>query len=201
MKDLILGADEVLEVLGHVYELRPIFKAEARIVELNGVTRDKAGELLCCFIEALDVARKYRASLGGLVLKQKENVKAVKGRLTLDVAPEMLVKKDLTTSRSPAGSADLREAVVHSHADYIQAVDRQAQAEAAYESIDSKVEKLRMAYFSVHKLTDARDPSPRINGGDAGEETDVERARRFVAEHTRSTGDDYGDAFGSVDIE
>jgi hypothetical protein len=205
MSDLLLSEDAfivptcVVGVKPHCFDMRKIHTAEARLVELSGVTKAKAGELLACFITAYDDARKFRAILRGELIRSKQRVKSVAGRVTLDEAASILKEKGLLNTRSPAGSEDLRKAVVDTHADYIAAVDLQAQVEASLDHMDGKVEKMHMAYFSVQELQKGPEMSKHISGG-VGEDSDLtsrERAQVFAEEHSTVKKVSYSSGFGA----
>lgn len=194
MNELVLGADQALIIPRPngtkplVLDMRMIFKAEGRLFELQGVTKAKAGELIGTYIKAWDESKNYLSVLNGELLRAKEKLKEVRGLVVLDRAPEVLSKRGLSSARSPAGSEDLRDAVVHTDTDYKAAVECLAQVTTAAEYMDGKVEKFKMAYFAVNKLIDSRDPNANTSGGSGDDEiggfTSSEKVERFVASHS-----------------
>lgn len=206
MSDLLLSEDAFVVptcVSGekpHCFDMRKIHNAEARLIELSSITKEKAGELLACFIDAYDNARTFRAVLRGELIRAKQRVKSVAGRVTLDEAATILKEKGLLNTRSPAGSEDLRKAVVDTHADYIAAIDLQAQVEAALDHMDGKVEKMHMAYFSAQELQKGSSLSKHISGGVGDDDSDLsasEKARVFAEEHSTVKKTSYGGGFGA----
>lgn len=209
MSDLILGADEALQVpsgsgVGQpiVFDLRKVLRAEARLIELQGVTRAKAGELLHTFIEAWHDARQAQASCRKQLVVSKRKVKEVKAEVVLDRALGILKDKGLISTRSPSGSEDLRDSVVTRDPSYQRACDVMEQLEAAVEYLEIKAETLKMAYFAVNKLVDPLDRTSANTSGGAGSDepgtfTDEEKVRDFVNKHTPVSKSYTGSGFGS----
>jgi len=211
MDELVLSAKQALVVpradgsAPYVFDMRPIFKAEARLVELQGITKFKANELVVAFINACDESKKFLSILNGELLRAKEQLKYVRGIVVLDRAVDVLKSKGLvsSSSKSPAGSEDLRDAVVHTDKEYKEAVDRLAQVTAAAEYMDGKVEKMRMAYFCANAANkDLREVTRDTSGGTGEEEvgafTSQEKMERFVNEHAVVKQESYDDeGFGA----
>lgn len=193
MSELILNEDALcvprVNTTPMVYDMRRIHKAESRLVELASVTKPKAGELLHAFIDAWGDARDYLATLRGEFGRAKQHLRSVRGKIVLDEAAVILQKKGLASTRSPAGSEDLRDAVVNTSKDYLEATDLLAQVEAAVELMDGKVEKLKMAYFAVNKLIDGPAPNRDLSGGagddEPGSMSPREKIENFVKENAR----------------
>lgn len=204
MSDLILNEDALVvpKVGGApvVFDMRKIHRAEARLCELASITRPKAGELLHTFIDAWGDARDYLATLRGEFGRAKQKLRSVRGAIVLDEAAETLKAKGLASSRSPAGSEDLRDAVVNTSKSYLEATDLLAQIEAAVETMDGKTEKLKMAYFAVNKLIDGPAPNRDLSGGagddDPGSMSRHEKVEQFVKDTARSAGK-YTGGFGA----
>lgn len=204
MSELILGPDAwvVPSCTGkpHCLDMRRIYKAERRLAELSGVTKMKAGELIHCFVEAYGEARRFRAVLKAEFDMSKHRLRKLRGLIVLDKAPEELKRRQLATARSPAGSEDLRDSVVYTDPDYEAAVNHLAQVEAAHDEMDSKVEKLKMGYFSVGELIKGAEMPLKISGGvgdDPAELSPAERARDFAQAHSSIASVSYGSGFGT----
>lgn len=200
MSELVLAEDVFIVPRArggnpHAFDMRKIYKAEARMCELSGVTREKAGELLYTFIEAGDEARRYLATLHAEFSRCKQRLREIEAVIVLDKAADRLKQKGLTSTRSPAGSEDLRKAVVNQDPDYQQAADVLAQVEAAAEEMDSKVEKLRDAKFCVGELIKTPTFHQHLSGGVGSDEpgaySNAERVQRFIDEHTNVNREDY----------
>jgi hypothetical protein len=169
--------------------MRKIHKAEARLVELQSVTKQKAGELFYCFIEAFGDARKYLAQLRGEYGKAKQNTRRIRGIIILDKASDKLKEKGLLSARSPAGSEDMRDSIVETDPEYIETFDRFCQVEAALEHMEGKVEKLKMAYYAISDLIKGTDLTKRETSGGVGDDdpgslTKSEKLHQFVNEHS-----------------
>jgi hypothetical protein len=209
MSDLILGADQALVFPSGngvdqpvVVDLRSVFTAEARLVELHHVTRVKAGELLRTFIEAWRDARTAQARARAQLVVSKRKVKEVRAEVILDKAVSVLKEKELVSTRSPSGSEDLRDSVVTRDRDYQVAVERMEKIEAAVEFMEVKAEVMKMAYFAVNKLVDPVDRSTSMSGGTGSDEpgtfTDSERITDFVNKQSVSKPANYaGTGFGA----
>jgi hypothetical protein len=207
MNDLIIDASDALVVPSckgnsHVFDMRRILTAEARLVELSGLTKAKAGELLHTFINAHKDARAHLAVLRGEFIRSKQRLKEIRAIIVLDEAPEKLKECGLTSSRSPGGSEDLRDAVVNSTKKYQEAVDHLAMIEAVVADMEGRVETLRMAYFSANKLIDGFDGRRETSGGtgynDVGEFTDEERVSEFIEKHSVVDNNSYSNSgFGA----
>jgi hypothetical protein len=210
MNDLILGANEALVFPSGngadepvVLDLRKVFKAEARLIELHHVTRVKAGELLHCFIEAWHDARQGQARARKQLVVAKRKLKEIKAEVVLDRAIDILKAKGLISTRSPSGSEDLRESVVTRDPSYQRASERMEQIEAAVEFMEIKAEVFKMAYFAVNKLVDPMDRTASNTSGGSGVDepgafTDMERVVEFVNKQTVSNPKSYaGTGFGA----
>jgi hypothetical protein len=208
MSDLLLSKDalQVPSAAGkpHILDMRRIHKAEARLVELAALTRPKAGELLHTFIEAYGDARTHLAVLKQEFGASKQKLRQVRGVIVLDRVQDALKEKGLASARSPAGSEDLRDAVVNTDPDYLVAADRLNQVEAAMEHMDGKVKKLDMAYFAINGLIKLNDARQATSGGvgddEPGAMSPQEKARAFVNQHATIKQENYDDGFGAPKI-
>lgn len=133
-------------------DLKAIVEAEHRIAEIAFMTTQKAPELLYTF-------NKAWKDLHELVIKVKTEktyaeieMARVKGELILDVIPGILKQKGLARDSSPAGSADLRQAVLDTNPVYLAAQERANEITAAYEFLKGKLDSFRMAYESTKKI-------------------------------------------------
>jgi hypothetical protein len=190
MVELLLS-EEALVVptstsLALTFDMRKIHRAESRLIEMNGITKAKAGELLFCVIDAFGEAKEHYATLKGEFGRCKQKLRSIRGLIVLDKAPEELKSKGLSSARSPAGSEDLRDGVVNTNADYLKWSDVLIQVETAMDRMESKVEKLKMAYYAISDLikgVEARkDTSGGVGDDSPGELSRTERSREFVEE-------------------
>lgn len=193
MSELLLHEDALVvpraQGLALTLDMRKIHKAEARLVELQGVTKQKAGELFHCFIEAFGEAKSYLAQLRVEYGRAKQRTRQTRGIIVLDKAVDALKAKGLLSTRSPAGSEDMRDAIVETSQEYIEVFDRFSQVEAALEHMEGKVEKLKMAYYAISDLIKGTDLTKRETSGGAGDDdpgtlTRAEKLTNFVNEHS-----------------
>jgi hypothetical protein len=209
MNDLILGANEALvfpagdgKSPAIVIDMRSVFAANARLHELNHVTRLKAGDLLRTYIEAYRDARLAAGRAQAQLVVAKRKVKEARAEVILDRAVEALKAKGYITSRSPSGSEDLRDSVVTRDADYQEVVARMEAIEVIHVFLTDWVEVMKMAYFAVNKLIDPVEKQTSMSGGTGTDEpgsfTDAERVTEFVNKQTSSNPKSYaGTGFGA----
>lgn len=189
MSDLILSANMALVVpivngQKTVFDMRNIYKAEARLIELCDITKAKAGELRYTFITAWSEASRYIGQLKKEVMRAKAKLRSVKAIVVLDRAPEELKRRGLSSSRSPAGSEDLRSAVVDHDKDYIAAEELVIEITASMAFMETKAETFKMAYFSVDRdEAPTRDTSGGTGMDEVGTMTQQEKIEKFVEDH------------------
>lgn len=164
-------------------DMRKIYKARARIIELVALTRAKAGDFLATVIEAKTQARDYQALVRYEVGRWKTRLKTVRGIVVLDKAPEMLKVKGLASSRSPAGSEDLRDSVVFTDSEYIATNEKLLQADAALEYLDTRVGELTEAYFSAQAIIAGPDPVSKLNEANGHHQSAYEKAVDFARKY------------------
>lgn len=133
-------------------DLRSIYLCESRIHEVAIVTPTKAPELLSEFNRGWLEAKKVVARLQFELHQAVTGMKQVKSRLVLDEIPGILLAKGLVTEKNKSGSEDLREMVLMTKPEYVDACDRVAALEVAIQFIRDKADALEMAYTSVKKL-------------------------------------------------
>ncbi len=209
MSDLILGADEALVFPSGngkdqpvVIDLRTVFAAERRLVELNHVTRMKGGELLRCYIEAYRDARQALGRAQAQLVVAKRKVKEAKAEVILDKAVDTLKAKGFISTRSPSGSEDLRDSVVVRDTTYQSVVERMEAIEVVVNFLETKTEVMKMAYFAVNKLIDPVEKQTGMSGGTGSDEpgtfTESERIADFVNKQRVAKPANYaGTGFGA----
>lgn len=190
---------------GATVDMKNIHKARARIHELAAMTRAKAGEFLAMLIRASREARDGRGLVKVHFGAWKKKLRKIRGEVILDRGPEKLKEKGLASTRSPAGSEDLRNALVDTDEKYDEAQDNLLKVEAALDHLENTVEELSMAYFSAQALIKGFEPSRSTSGGvgddNPGELSEVERAQEFTKKYAVVSEDDYeGTGFGAPKI-
>jgi len=204
---ILLNSDALLVPAGDgvsdplVLDMTEIYKADTRLCELASVTQMKAGELASAFITAWGKASSYRVKVSTQFARAKHRVRQVKAIIVLDKSTDILKAKGLLKTGAPAGSADLREAVVDSDPDYSAAVMRLAEIEAINEMMEIKAERFKMAYFTLNKLIGGHDANKETSGGagsdDVGSYSDQEKATQFAQEHAFKP-ETYSKGFGTA---
>lgn len=134
------------------FEMGEVYKAEGRINEVAFVTSEKAPELLATFNQAFLILTRQITAVD--LERQKAVREANKRRsvVILDLAPSILKEKHLVKDSNPAGSADLREAVLDADAEYLGLLDKADQIAAVQELLKGKLKAIEMAYTSVKKI-------------------------------------------------
>ena len=135
-----------------IINLKEIANIESRIQDVRIANPGNAAELLSCFnIAWLDLAKQ-------IVFLRKEKNDAlrhadrVRARIILDEVPNELKKKGLLSTRSPAGSEDLRQAVLALDPVHQDALERVDAITAVIELLQCKATAFDMAYTSVKKI-------------------------------------------------
>lgn len=186
--------------LPKVFDMRRIYKADARLSELATMNQMKAGELASTFIEAWGTASEYHAKIVYQFTVAKQRVRTTKAIVVLDKSKDILKAKGLIKDSAPAGSEGLRDAVVDMDVDYNEAVQLLSQLEACCTMMEIKAERFKMAYFTVNKLMSGQERSKDVSGGagddDVGAYSDTERAEEFARENA-APEEPYRRGFGS----
>lgn len=188
-----------------VLDLRDMYTAKARLVELQAITRLKAGELLHTFIRAWSDTAKMAKLAERHLTRAKRKLKEVRAVVILDRVPDKLKERGWSTARSPVGSEDIRDSVVAIDADYQKASDRLEQIQAAVAFLDIEAETFKMAYFSINKLIDPHERVQNDTSGGLGESepgamTDSEKVEEFVTKHSIVKTQNYRAGFGPAKL-
>lgn len=134
------------------WDVSGIHQAEQRTEEVSTVTRDKAPELLATFNKAYADASEIRTRLEYELDVVKNEIERLRASIILDRVPTILREKGLASAKSPAGSEDLRTAIINSDPDYRELVDRRGMLECVIALVKVKADKIQRAYSSVSKL-------------------------------------------------
>lgn len=161
MQTLIFNGTELVCPRGHtgetplVVNMEKILAAESRIAEVPGVTPAKAPELLSFFAEAARNAHDLMVMAQHQCSVAERQAARIRARIVLDEAGEILKLKGLVSPRSPAGSEDLRNAVVETNVAYQEASDKVDYLTAVAEWMKGKVKSFEKAYFDTKDNRDA----------------------------------------------
>lgn len=142
------------------FDLNPIIELEKRKKELSYVNKETAPELMYVFNEGFAEVSKMSIRVYQEYEKMYQKSRERRARVILDVAPEELKKRNLLSSRSPAGSEDLRDAVLDLDAEYNELLEKTSALKAAYQFLKIKAKSMEMAYQAIKKIID-----PNATGG------------------------------------
>lgn len=137
-----------------VFDLEYFAWAESRAIEVATVTPLKAPELLTAFNRAWAECHKHVALLQYEITQAEAEVNRVKAEVLLDRVPAILKEKGLSNPRSPAGSEDMRQAILDSDQDYVDAQRRRDQLKCVKELFVGKLKNFEMCFSSVKKILD-----------------------------------------------
>jgi hypothetical protein len=136
------------------FDLTEINHAEKRKAELSYVNKETAPDLMQIFNRAYCEVLRMMAQISfefGQATKYANKRRSI---VILDVAPEMLTRKGLASKKSPAGSEDLRRAVLEQDEEYLQLTDKTQSLKAFHEYLKSKAKGFEMAYYTAKKIFD-----------------------------------------------
>jgi hypothetical protein len=133
-------------------DLTRVREAEALLPDIAMTTTAKAPYLLAVFNEAFnDLIGTIRISELE-ALRAKSTVNQIRSRIILDEVKDVLKNKGLSKDNNPAGSEDLRRAVLEANQEYIEAMDRMNFLEVTTEFLRGKLKSMDMAYTAVKKI-------------------------------------------------
>ncbi len=126
--------------------LGDILTSEIRQDEVAFVTPGKAPELLSTYNRAWRETHQWISRLEAEKNRAEKALRKRKGVLILEVIPEKLKAMDMKSS------ADIREAVIDTDAEYDLLTDRVDQIKAAIMFLKGKLESFENAFTSVKKI-------------------------------------------------
>lgn len=133
-------------------DLTGICKAECRIMEVAVVTPQKAPELLATFNSACLELSRFVTFLESEHIYATRAAARIKGTILLDKVPTILKEKGLSNPKSPAGSEDMRNAILDVDEEYQAALDRVYEMSCYMSLLKGKLKNIEMAYSSVKKI-------------------------------------------------
>jgi len=194
----ILNADKALVIPSGngtnspiVLDMRNIYKTEARLFEIQSLTKAKSSEFLYVVIQALSETKRHMATINLELLRAKQELRKVRAIIILDEVPEVLKAMGGTSSKSPMGSEDFRESLVNKSQQYQVVTDRVYQINASLEIMEAKAESFKMSYFVAMNVARGVDVAANISGGvdgeDPGSYSEQEKAQNFVNKVNKPT--------------
>ncbi len=139
--------------------------AESRLEDVATANAFKAPDLLAVFNAGYVVAAKARAIVSGQVDRKEADIQALKAVIALERAPKRLQELGLSTTRSPGGSADQRDAVIASDPDYVQAKRELSELVALAEYYRIRAWSLEKAFSAVKAIIGDRSVNPYLSAG------------------------------------
>jgi hypothetical protein len=155
------------------FELNEIMQSEDRKHDIISVNKETAPELMYVFNKAYCSVLRMLSQISFEYSQAVKYANKRKSEVILDIAPDFLKNKGLLSSRSPAGSEDLRKAVLDQDEQYLKLQDVVSMLEAAHEYLKGKTRGFEMAYHSVKKIYDVSNSnlgSLNLNHGHQDEE-------------------------------
>lgn len=135
-------------------DLTPVINAERRLHEIAYVNRETAGSLMVVLNEGYGEAGKILAMLRLEHTRALRDANKRKSIVMLEVAPKKLQELKLTNSKSPAGSADLRQSVLDMDDEWLELMDRANLIEAVADYVKAKQKTLDNGIWNTRKVID-----------------------------------------------
>jgi len=133
-------------------DLSKVYEAESLLPEVAAVTVEKAGYLMAVFNESYNELIKTIRTVDLECARPKSILNKIRSRIILDEAKDILKAKGLAKDSNPAGSEDLRRAVLEANEEYIQALDRLNFLDITSEFLRGKLKVMDNGYTAVKKL-------------------------------------------------
>lgn len=130
-----------------------ILAVESRIHEIAFVNPVKAPELISVFNKAFSELTEMVAKVQYELQVAKQNVEKARAICLLDRVPGILQEKGLTSTKSPMGSEDIRNAVLALDNDYNSALERVYQIQCMYTYLEGKKQAIDKAYMAVKAVS------------------------------------------------
>lgn len=137
------------------FEMKDMYKLEARQQEISLVNKVTAPGLMQAFIDGYGHAARAHVQLEWELDQANKHLNERKAVVFLEVAPDYLQKHNLVRAANPSGSEDQRLAVLARDKEYQALSDRAAMLVAAVEFLKIKMKKFEMSYQAVKKVYDS----------------------------------------------
>lgn len=161
-------------------DLTELRRLEARQSEAAGCGRMVALGLMTSMKEGYEIAATARANIGLELDRAQTALATRKAIVSLDLVPEMLRSRGLSTERNPAGSKEQREDVLMIDKEYLALQDYVAQLKAAKELMGVKMETFRMAFSTAKRNFDDTLPGMLPKGYNGGAQEAPRDASRYT---------------------
>lgn len=129
-----------------------INEVESRIQEIAFVTPVKAPELLSVFNKAYGDLVQMISGVQFQFELAKQHMNKVRAIVLLDKVPQILKDRGLASAKSPMGSEDLRQAILDTDQEYIDAQQNVFQIKCILMLLEGKQQTIDKAYTAVKKV-------------------------------------------------
>lgn len=133
-------------------DLTQVQHARRRISEIAALTVGKAPELLAFLSDAAGILAQETARCAAEQALAKRLLARRRSLVLLDMCADILQKKGLTRPGSPAGSEDMREAVITSDPDYQKLEDQLGAIEAMRSYLEAEFRTVETAVHTIRIL-------------------------------------------------
>jgi len=149
----ILRVPRALKDVGDlVLDMKPIFLAERRGMEIGTASHTQAPELMAFFNSAFLLAARYMQALQFELVKAKDNLLKIQSDIIMDKLPNILKAKGLWSEKNPTGNAEIRQMVLVADPDYIAAKDIVTNLECHQSLFQDRKKYFENCYNSAKKL-------------------------------------------------
>jgi hypothetical protein len=189
-------------------DMTELRRLEARQAEASGVGRLEALGLMDDMKCGYQAAGEIRANIGLELDRSKAAMAVRKAVVYLDLVPDILKAKGLSTTRTPGGSEEQREAVLALDAEHGKLQDYTAQLKAAYALMQIKMDAFQMTYSSLKRQFDDMLPGMLHRNYNGGAQQETRAVHDFVAKpepiwqqkqtHAEEIDENYGIAIGKA---
>jgi hypothetical protein len=137
------------------FDLQEVYILEQRKNQIGQVTKVTAPDLMQAFERGYSTVGRFYNEAEAELADCRMLLEKRKAIVATDIAPDKLKAKGLTNAKNPAGSVDLREAIVAQDDEYLALVERRDAIEAMVGLLKIKMRGFEMAYQSVKKVFDS----------------------------------------------
>lgn len=140
--------------------------------ELAFANTNTAKELAATFWDAHSRLARIYGEVSRELASTEVALKKRKAVLTLDVIPDKAKEKGLTSSRSPTGSEDIREAFYYTDDEFVAIKESLGALEAVKEMLEIKLTSLRGAAETAKRMIGEWSPDKSLNNPKPAEDGD-----------------------------
>ena len=170
-------------------EMGPLFAAERRINDIGFATKAQAKALYANFLGAYIHAAKLHAMVKLHVAKSAIESRRRRSIILIDIIPGKAKEKGLSTSRSPTGAEDIREAFFYEDEEFVHIENSRAALEAAEQLMFGKMMAFKSAADACSAMLspderEHRGPNTEVQAGAHGIDPMGDMVEAGAREHT-----------------